>query len=381
MNHQAREPEFNYLSSNRIPSLDGLRALSIGMVLAGHSRLPEIEGASAFKPLLRVVSNGALGVSIFFVISGFLITTLLLKEEEETGGISLRDFYVRRSFRILPAFLAYLGVLLVLKATGAVSLSAEGWFSALIFLRNYLVPVEGVDWVTAHCWSLSVEEQFYLVWPVCLILLGRRRATWLAAGLIVAGPFSRMITFLALPGKQVDIGYMTHTRVDTVMFGRLAALLARSAEFRGAIRRVFALRLPMVAAAFAVLAVLQLLVIVFPARYLFPISHTVKGVGIVLMLLWVIERPETPVGRLLNSRVLVHIGVLSYSIYLWQQWILSYHSPWSLPATLVAAECSYFLIERPFLRLRQRFLSPRRATLPLAADPAPVLRPSGLRLD
>lgn len=364
--------EFKHVFSDRIPSLDGLRALSIGLVLAMHSGIYQVDNVPALlRPLLLFFVNGPLGVSIFFVISGFLITTLLLREADETGGIRLRDFYVRRTFRILPACYVYLGVLLVLKGLGAASVLPEGWFSASVFLRNYLLPVEGMDWNTAHFWSLSVEEQFYLFWPVGLILLGRRRAAWLAAGLIVSAPLIRMVTFAELTDRRPEIGYMTHTRVDTLMFGCLTALLARSEAFQKAVRRGFALRLPLLAAA-GLFVVSPLLQRTFQGRYLFTVGYTLEGIGIVLVLLWVIERPETRIGRLLNSRFLIHVGMLSYSLYLWQQCLLRTTSFWSLAATIVAAECSFHLIERPALRLRKRWPGSNRPPRPLAADSAPV---------
>ncbi|MBV8557260.1 MAG: acyltransferase [Planctomycetaceae bacterium] len=370
----------NNQSSNRIPSIDGLRAVSIGLVLVWHSGLRPGNVAPAFRPLVWVTMNGPLGVSIFFVISGFLITTLLLKEADETGGISLRDFYVRRACRILPACYAFLGTLLVLKGLGMVPISLKGWLSAVVFVRNYLVPVEGQDFHNAHCWSLSLEEQFYLLWPLGLILLGRRRAIWLAAGLIAAAPLSRVITYFVLPNKRPDIIYMTHTRVDTLMFGCLAALLSDSDAFRGALRRAFAFRLPLLAV-FWVMVVSPLLWEAFYGRYLFTVRYTLEGLGIVLVLLWVVERPKSLVGRLLNSRPLVHLGILSYSIYLWQQLFIFKSFKFTLLPLLLVAECSYFLIERPFLRLRKRFLHRGRTSYPLAADPMPALRPAGVLLD
>jgi peptidoglycan/LPS O-acetylase OafA/YrhL len=142
----------------RIPSLDGLRALSIALVLAGHS----IPNAQWDWFLWKVFGNGDLGVSIFFVISGFLITSLLLKEHAEAGEISPSSFYLRRAFRILPPFYAFLVVLLALKRFGVLELSLRGWTEAVTFLRDYL---SADDWWTIHIWSLSVEEQFYLLWP------------------------------------------------------------------------------------------------------------------------------------------------------------------------------------------------------------------------
>ena len=112
----------------RIPSLDGLRALSIGLVLVFHSA-PN----NSPHPFLWILGNGDLGVSIFFVISGFLITSLLLEEHGDTGTISLKTFYLRRAFRILPPFYTFLIVILVLRQLGILNLSLHAWVQALLF--------------------------------------------------------------------------------------------------------------------------------------------------------------------------------------------------------------------------------------------------------
>ena len=154
--------------SSRIPSLDGLRAISIGMVLTAH--LAASVTALEHRPLLLyTIGNGNRGVSVFFVISGFLITSLLLKERELTGKISLRDFYLRRAFRILPPFWVFLACIAVIWKLRIIETSWTNLGVALIFLRDYIPG----DWWTGHSWSLSVEEQFYLLWPAILVFLER----------------------------------------------------------------------------------------------------------------------------------------------------------------------------------------------------------------
>jgi peptidoglycan/LPS O-acetylase OafA/YrhL len=123
----------------RTPSLDGLRALSIALVLVAHSG----PASPRHRLFWNVVGNGDLGVSIFFLISGFLITSLLLQEHEKTGSISLKHFYLRRAFRILPPFYVFLFVLLLLRGLAALDLNLEGWTAALLFLRDYVTTT---DW-------------------------------------------------------------------------------------------------------------------------------------------------------------------------------------------------------------------------------------------
>jgi len=151
----------------RLPSLDGWRALSILMVLGAHTThttgFPE-----ELRPLFLWVFDGALGVRFFFCISGFLITYLMLQEAERTGRMSLRDFYVRRTLRILPVYFLYLAVLLGLQCTTPLKLTAGEWAASLTFTADFASG----QWLNGHLWSLAVEEQFYLLW----------RADWRPAG-------------------------------------------------------------------------------------------------------------------------------------------------------------------------------------------------------
>src|ERR1700689_5076995 len=177
--------------STYIPTLDGWRAVSIGLVIMHHSEvrcnLPVL-GA-----LLHAVSNfGEVGVEVFFAISGLLICSRLLEEESRSGQISVRGFYVRRAFRILPAALFFLLVIAILAAFHVIPLLALDWFGALFFFRNYVMLIEylhhsplAMHWYTGHFWSLSMEEHFYLILPAVLVVFKRTRR-WVIAGMAIA---------------------------------------------------------------------------------------------------------------------------------------------------------------------------------------------------
>ncbi len=138
------------VASRSIPSLDGLRALSITFVILSHIFIESLQSASPLaRGALLLVCNGTLGVNIFFGISGFLITSLLLKELDRTRKINLARFYTRRAFRIFPAFYCYLLVVLLLSAAGLVRESSTCWVSAATYLRNYISPVRG-EWRLVH---------------------------------------------------------------------------------------------------------------------------------------------------------------------------------------------------------------------------------------
>src|ERR1035438_6065406 len=165
---------------SRIPYLDGLRAYSILLVIFGHCFGP---GSFLYdNPITKVcLVNPALGVHIFFVLSGFLITSLLLNEREGTGRISIRGFYERRIARIFPAFYLYIGTILLLVAFHLMSVPRYAFYAAATFTVNFSQfwrrgrPPD-LNFVFGHFWTLSIEEQFYLVWPSILVFLGNRWA-------------------------------------------------------------------------------------------------------------------------------------------------------------------------------------------------------------
>ena len=170
-------------TDRRIPSLDGFRAISILMVCYGH-----LSGTRNFP--VSIVEYGRwcgdvahLGVLVFFVISGFLITSLLMSEHEMTDAVSLKRFYLRRIVRIFPAFYAFILVMAVATLLGAAQLTGRDFAYALTYTVNF-EPNRALQ--IGHLWSLSVEEQFYLLWPLTLLLLRERRALFVAVAAICA---------------------------------------------------------------------------------------------------------------------------------------------------------------------------------------------------
>ena len=148
-----------------------------------------------------------LGVSVFFVISGFLITSLLLKELDATGTIAIKRFYLRRAFRIFPPFYFYLAIVFVLAVVGLFPTPLRAFFFAATYTSDYYLGPGSGSGGLQHLWSLSVEEQFYLLWPAALLLLGKRRAIYLAWFLILVSPLSRTVTYLVLaPAAPGDGG-------------------------------------------------------------------------------------------------------------------------------------------------------------------------------
>jgi peptidoglycan/LPS O-acetylase OafA/YrhL len=349
-----------------IPSLDGLRALSIFLVIALHTLLRNtLYNQIPFSS--RLAGNGSLGVFIFFVISGYLITTLLLREREKTSTISLKSFYLRRAFRILPPLYVYVLFLAVLGYTGHLpGMNRHELIMALTLTRNYAHHVD--LWALEHLWSLCIEEQFYLLWPAVLVLCtlhrkgseGRDTATRIALGILIAEPFIRVLSYRYLPGFH-NLG-MFHMQADGLMFGALGTLQQGHPRFERIYTR--ATRWPWLLPILLFL-VLGTLTIALGNYWILTAGFTLNGIVVLMWLLWLVRNPTTVLGRVMNQPVVTWIGRLSYSLYLWQTFFLHHLDrqvfgrdgwwntfPGSWLCILAVAIVSYYCIEQPALRLR-----------------------------
>lgn len=345
--------------TGRIPALDGLRALSISLVLFSH-----LAGTTGFpdnfitQPLGEF---GNFGVRIFFVISGFLITRLLLDERARTGTISFGKFYLRRTLRIFPAFYALLLAVLAAEQLGWLRIERNDALFALTYTMNYH---HERAWWLGHLWSLSVEEQFYLIWPLLMSLLRPERATLAALAMVLLAPIVRIGTWYLLPWAHVGIGESFATVADSIAVGCLLSLMAArldvSATYQAFLRSPTFLLVPV--------ATLVCNHYAKHARFSFLVGETVMNVGIGLCVDRCVRLADGPIGRVLELRPLVYLGTLSYSLYLWQQLFLHHRSelavqqfPLNLGLTISAALLSHYLVERPFLRLRVRVEQRQRA--------------------
>jgi len=345
-------PEASY-----IPTLDGWRAVAILSVIFCHgvnqTRFP------------MAMSLGYLGVSLFFAISGFLITSRMVDEARKSGTIDLGRFYLRRSFRILPPAFVFLGTIVILGAFGVIPFSLSPVLKALLFVRNY-TPMNYADkatWYSAHFWSLSVEEHFYLLWPTIFVLAGLKRARWVAPALAIVTILWRMLDekhdFVArlfhAPFLSGEWGRTDYT-ADVLLWGCALALWIGQRPWKSFMPRGTTSLACIGLATFNVIA----------AFYPTTIPHARNFVNLFMALilgLTVLE-PNSILSTILEAAPLRVIGRLSYSLYLWQQ--LFFHAdempkwfqlfPVNVLLIMLCACLSYYLIERPAIRLGQRLL-------------------------
>jgi peptidoglycan/LPS O-acetylase OafA/YrhL len=296
------------------------------------------------------------GVTVFFVISGFLITYLLLVEKEKNGHISLKEFYIRRAFRILPVYFLYILATMVWSHFENLEISKNNLLHALTFTVNF----DGSrNWFLGHLWSLSVEEQFYLLWPVTLLLFSRH----LKPAVLVIIVFSAIERVLAYK-------FPSYATVSLAPF-----FIYSDAIFIGALGGIIFFEKPQLLQYKWVSSPLSKIVALF--LFLFFVYSTEHGklawvslpfgrtiiAGCTLVLIAAYIFPSSSfVYRALNSKVLVHIGILSYSIYIWQEFffvgqIQGIHRtfPFNIIFIYMVSLASYYLWEKPFLNLKKRF--------------------------
>jgi peptidoglycan/LPS O-acetylase OafA/YrhL len=354
----------------RIGAVDGLRAVAVGGVIAFHFGLG--------------VPGGFLGVDLFFVISGYVITRLLLTEWHRTGAIAWARFWGRRARRLLPAVLALLVVVQVWLHLGALpelrATTDAQTVAALTYVSNWYAIVAGVSYWGAltsgapltHLWSLAVEEQFYLVWPLVLIAvlatLRSRRALAVVAGAGAVAAYAAGA--LLFRGAGPDRAYLgTDARCGALLLGVLAALaLTRTARGPdGSWDRTLpaALRRPACAVTFAAIATLGVLwaTAAIESPWLYEGGLAAAGVAAALVIASLVARPDGRVARVLAVPLVVYLGRLSYSLYLWHWpvhvFALRTHRTGplvvaaELAATVTLGALSFHFVETPTRRVRR----------------------------
>jgi peptidoglycan/LPS O-acetylase OafA/YrhL len=372
------------MSLKRLPGVDGLRAVSIGLVLIGHASWNP-DCPHEFAMFVRSLSPAILGVDVFFAISGFLITKLLLDEERVRGTIGLQRFYLRRFVRLMPAYYAFLLVVYLLDRSLALGVTATEFIASLLYVRNY---ADG-SWYTMHLWSLAVEEQFYFCWPLLCAFAPRRWRVPLALLVMAVAPAARVLSLLArkgaLPSVLVPLEFGFPGRTDAIMAGCLLALVLAA---RPAL--VYRLTsLPALSRTVAFAALFAISTLGFAGRaalFVVPFGGTVKGLAASFLVASYTLRPSGLSSRLFAWRPVEWIGQISYSLYLWQQLVLGDSQPYvrdgsvRLPAALgllsAGALLSYYALERPLLALRDRLRSVSPRVPELAQDDEP---PSSVR--
>jgi peptidoglycan/LPS O-acetylase OafA/YrhL len=350
-----------------IPSLDGIRAIAVGLVFLAHSGLEE------FIP-------GGLGVTVFFVLSGFLITTLMRIEHGRSGTLSLRAFWLRRLLRLMPPLLIVVALAGALAAASVIGggYTLSGLLTTLFYVGNYHVIANGFTGMPGGLnvvWSLAIEEQYYLFFPpLALLLLRWRRSSAAAVLALLCAAVLGWRCWLVLNGASVDYLTMaTDTRVDAILFGCLLAMW-HNPWLDPLPPRSAAADWSLAGASVAVLVASLLWrdeVFRLTARF------TLQSLAIAALLWLAVSRAERRPFRWLAWRPLVYLGSVSYTVYLSHHMILlglARHWPqlnWieltlaGAALTLAVAEPMRRWVEQPCARLRRRLHRDAPAAAPV----------------
>lgn len=348
------DSEIKSSEQSYLASLDGWRAIAIIGVIVYHG-LTTVFYPNGIIPsyrALKLIQFGHRGVDLFFGLSGFLICTKLINEYKISNSISLKRFYIRRAYRILPAFWFYIIIIVLLSSIGLIKVDTQEILASLFFIRNYVGAESGHAWYTGHIWSLSVEEHFYILWPLVILLIGINRLFTLTFLLAILVPV-RSIASYYINYQLVGRGNSTDARIDGLLWGCWVALIFTNPRLLQLLKRYLTSWVWLIALAASIAFI----------AFEIPWHANVLAFLIPWLIVATVMNPDWRISRFLETKMLKYIGRLSYSLYLWQQlWMFGRFSeirpfelgilqelPLNIMLTFVCANISHYLIERPLI--------------------------------
>jgi len=345
------------LKNKYLPSLNGLRGISIILVVMSH--LPKYDNDIYLK-----IFNGHLGVNIFFCLSGFLITTLCIKEKELSGTISLKLFYIRRALRIFPVAYLYLAVLFLINSIFHLDIAKFQFVAAMFYLTNLsYFRSHNFTWFTGHYWSLAVEEQFYLIFPFILKKSSNTFYYVLIFIVFILPVFCALQEFFPRINNSVLYAF-THyfIKFQSISVGCLFSIITFKEGFNNTFFNfIQSYKVPLNILAFFLIFYLG-----------YDDFYSLKAICVNLVISFLtsyIIISNVPINndivyKLLNNKQISFIGILSYSIYIWQQIFTSGSDklpaflvtlPFNIAFIIITPLLSYFFYEKYFLSLKNKY--------------------------
>ena len=356
--------------NKKIVSLDGWRAISIIFVLLGHlgGNLPK---TYPWQDTLDKYNFSLNGVQVFFVISGFLITTLLLNEKEKTQTVSIGKFYIRRFLRIFPVLYLYIFTVFILDKTLGWQLPGLVYLKAVLYLNNF--GFWGLAWALGHLWSLAVEEQYYLFWPWVAKKLNYKKALLFCIAFILLGATLRVFAYKYRNSFNTDLvlaGFFTFA--DIIMMGSAAAILYKYYGLKNIYKSKLQTTLTIIISIAAYVAMDMFARGQILGLITVPFGAIIQSTALILLMIYTIEK-KSLFSKFLNTKAMVFIGVCSYSIYVWQQLFLLTQNkdffprsapqywfskfPVNIVMIFIVSTISYYCFERFFLKFKEKFSS------------------------
>jgi peptidoglycan/LPS O-acetylase OafA/YrhL len=356
--------------TKRILGFDGIRGLAAVFVVLTHLHFWKLlENHHLLNPALTPLF-GATGVQAFFILSGFLITALLITELESTGSISLKYFFIRRSLRIFPLYLLFLALVTLIYYIDTRVTTTASLLFAYSYLYNF-IPKSLYTPFLGHTWSLAVEEHFYLFWPFIFVIAFKKHRTPLLIVIVLYLLSTPVLhTYLDNIGlsKSYFVARWTFIASYNIAMGCLLAMLMLSGSAQSIIRRYLSGRRSLIVSG---------LLYVFPATvYGLSVSFDnifssyIRCIGIAGMIGWLYTHQNSLAAKCLECRPLKYLGTVSYGIYMYQGLFLATgparHAGHFWPPTsqlnglfwvIIVTPLSYHLFEKPFIRLKHKFKS------------------------
>lgn len=332
----------------KIKGLDGLRAISVLLVIMSHAEAWQALGVTSSA--VRSALSAQTGVSIFFVLSGFLITYLLIKEQEATGKVDIIAFIKRRALRIFPLYYLSIFFLMYMDATGKASIPNCSFAYALTYTINFY-PKECAYSAMSHFWSLSVEEHFYLFWPL-IFCLGKRTAIITASAIAIACVL--IGTSIYPESQRFYMNRWTFPAMLPILAGCILAFVCNLPSLVNMMADKTSSSILLVAILFGV------------ATPAFLSSEVIWLASVCVLVLYIFHNQDSILVKVLEFKPLAVLGVISYGLYVWQG-IFTGNGPYRSGAafpppvsvgvwlTFVVAPLSYVLFERPIIRLKSRY--------------------------
>ncbi len=350
----------------RIKNLDGIRAYSVIIVVINHlilnNKITLNIDNHFIESFVMFILDGQFGVSIFFVLSGFLINTLLIREERKKKYINVKNFYYRRALRIIPPFLLLLLFYLILDIFSYVEISHDSWLTMITYTKwlNWKL-----DQITAHTWSLGIEQFFYLFWPIIFILFKKNRIK-ITISLIVIPTIFRIYNFI-YPESCILLNELSlFIRVDSILIGCLLALkFERINEviINNKKTMFFLLIALVIIVTWIPLLQCNLKIINQLSKFLGAVIFSHSGFAVNLIILIFITLTIDSKNKLfiLDNIFVNYIAKISYGLYLWQQFFTCSSNSWysnlwiSIFFIILIPTISYFLLEKNVLKLKNKF--------------------------
>lgn len=347
--------------SKYIKGFNGLRALSILFVMMDHMDLIYIDEKYYFP------FSGPGGVNMFFGISGFLITSILLQEDQKNGTINLKNFFVRRFLRLVPALIPFYFMVALLMHYDLEPKTYKGIFASLFYLTNYTLTLpEFWNGCIVHTWSLAVEEQFYIIWAVVMKYFKTKVFTisFVLIGLSLIAVYIIPHISIMHEGKLklLDNVYDPHRwtipAIGPIIIGSLIALT--NYHYKELTVQLVKQKI------YIIIVVALILFTAYAPECLTDYAFLFHALGCSLLLLWIYHNQETKFVSILEFKPLAYLGVISYGIYIWQgffirvaPWLMYKHwhneTPVNILLTVAVAIISYEFYEKKVLKLKSRF--------------------------